>query len=363
MNIGIGASGTTAGHGYLWSSSGDVMIGPDGNPTMIIEHEDGTNGRVSIGAHKSWWNGSVHKPAAPLHVGGEIAAFNSEHSFQGQIHIGGGNDEFEDQYLVFPNPGLYEGFSEFEGQTMHWWASDMFMGRRINEFQLGFKSTHKNDYAAKHIIKASVSDRGGNSFLDQVLIAPEEGLVGIGTGTETPTHLLTVNGDIRIMEGGLIFPDNSVLTSANSLGKKDDEGNSIIDTKLFLGTSFNNANFLIDKAVKDNYELAVAGSIFVDGEVKSESLICEVLNISNVPDYVFEEGYHLTDLSEVKEYVSRYKHLKGIPSAQEMVDEGVNLKELNLKLLEKVEELTLHTIRQQEEIEKQEARINVLESK
>jgi len=355
MNIGIGASGTTAGHGYLWSSSGDVMIGPDGNPTMIIEHEDGTNGRVSIGAHKSWWNGSVHKPAAPLHVGGEIAAFNSEHSFQGQIHIGGGNDEFEDQYLVFPNPGLYEGFSEFEGQTMHWWASDMFMGRRINEFQLGFKSTHKNDYAAKHIIKASVSDRGGNSFLDQVLIAPEEGLVGIGT--DAPTHLLTVNGDIKIVQGGLVFADGTTMNTAVSGNTVtlDDEGNTTIKGRLALGGAVLKTGSI--------YDFAVDGNAIINGKVKASEILCEVIDASEVGDYVFEEDYDLTELSEVKKYVSIHKHLKGIPSAQEMVEQGMNIKEVSLKLLEKVEELTLHTIRQQEEIEKQEARINVLESK
>jgi len=71
----------------------------------------------------------------------------------------------------------------------------------------------------------------------------------------------------------------------------------------------------------------------------------------NVPDYVFEADYALTPLPELKEYIAREKHLPNVPSAAEIKANGLKLGQFQLALLEKVEELTLHTIAQNEEIE------------
>jgi hypothetical protein len=65
----------------------------------------------------------------------------------------------------------------------------------------------------------------------------------------------------------------------------------------------------------------------------------------NVPDYVFEPNYKLKTLYEVEEYISKNKHLEGIPSAKEVQQKGyVDIGDLELKLLEKTEELTLYAI-------------------
>jgi hypothetical protein len=70
-----------------------------------------------------------------------------------------------------------------------------------------------------------------------------------------------------------------------------------------------------------------------------------------VPDYVFSDKYILKPLNEVERYIDANKHLPGIPSAKLLQKQGINLSEMNMKLLEKVEELTLHVIRQQKEID------------
>lgn len=69
------------------------------------------------------------------------------------------------------------------------------------------------------------------------------------------------------------------------------------------------------------------------------------------PDYVFEKDYNLQSLSEIEAYINENKHLPEVPSAKEMEANGLNLKEMNLLLLKKVEELTLHLIEQQKQIE------------
>ncbi|MEX2594030.1 MAG: hypothetical protein WD426_14750 [Anditalea sp.] len=70
--------------------------------------------------------------------------------------------------------------------------------------------------------------------------------------------------------------------------------------------------------------------------------------IANWPDYVFGKGYELMPLEEVKAYIDQKGHLPGLKSAREYGEDGVNMLELNQKLLEKVEEMTLHMVRQQE---------------
>ncbi len=70
------------------------------------------------------------------------------------------------------------------------------------------------------------------------------------------------------------------------------------------------------------------------------------------PDYVFEKEYRLMPLNEIKAYVEANKHLPEIPSAKEMDENGIQLGEMNLKLLQKIEELTLHLIDFKEDLDK-----------
>lgn len=69
------------------------------------------------------------------------------------------------------------------------------------------------------------------------------------------------------------------------------------------------------------------------------------------PDYVFKEGYDLKSLEEVQEHIKKKGHLPNIPSAQEMEENGVELGIMNMKLLEKIEELTLYMIDIQGQVE------------
>ncbi|NII83298.1 hypothetical protein [Pedobacter sp. SG908] len=70
-------------------------------------------------------------------------------------------------------------------------------------------------------------------------------------------------------------------------------------------------------------------------------------------DFVFEPTYKLTDLTELEQFVKTNKHLPEIPTAKQMIENGVNLGELNIKLLQKVEELTLHLIEKEKQLAEQ----------
>ena len=89
----------------------------------------------------------------------------------------------------------------------------------------------------------------------------------------------------------------------------------------------------------------------VNGEILAKSVR---VNTSSTywPDYVFGDGYNLMSLRELERYVTENKHLPGVPSAQEVEEQGdVDLGAMNALLLEKVEELTRYVIDLQNQID------------
>ncbi|MEM7086151.1 MAG: hypothetical protein AAF489_08220 [Bacteroidota bacterium] len=108
----------------------------------------------------------------------------------------------------------------------------------------------------------------------------------------------------------------------------------------------------------------------VKGKIHTQEVRVD-LNGAVAPDYVFEHyflgsseikpHYRLLSLSEIEAYLEKHHHLPGIPSAQEIEKEGLSLKEMNLALLEKVEELTLYVIQQQKEIDALKEKVSKIE--
>ncbi|WP_437398692.1 hypothetical protein [Flagellimonas lutimaris] len=90
----------------------------------------------------------------------------------------------------------------------------------------------------------------------------------------------------------------------------------------------------------------------VKGDIHAEEVKVD-LSVPG-PDYVFKEDYDLKSLAEVKKYIEEHGHLPNIPSAQEMEENGIHLGEMNMKLLEKIEELTLYTLQQEQRLKEME---------
>ncbi|PVW16298.1 tail fiber protein [Marixanthomonas spongiae] len=105
----------------------------------------------------------------------------------------------------------------------------------------------------------------------------------------------------------------------------------------------------------------------VKGKIHTQEVLVD-LQGAVAPDYVFEQyftstsemmpNYKLITLPELEAYIKKHHHLPEIPSAETMQTEGMSLKEMNLLLLKKVEELTLYTLQQQKEIEKLKEKVN-----
>lgn len=97
------------------------------------------------------------------------------------------------------------------------------------------------------------------------------------------------------------------------------------------------------------------------GDVVKARYQLRISRPSEWSDQVFSSSYPLRSLSSVASYIDQHGHLPGVPSAEHVVKDGVDLVKMQATLLEKIEELTLYSIEQDKKIEDQQARIDLLE--
>jgi len=88
----------------------------------------------------------------------------------------------------------------------------------------------------------------------------------------------------------------------------------------------------------------------VNGTMGAKDVYFEV-DETLCPDYVFEPEHRLIPLSDMEWYINKNKHLPDIPNANEVKENGIDVAKMNKLLLQKVEELTLYIIKQQEQID------------
>ena len=116
--------------------------------------------------------------------------------------------------------------------------------------------------------------------------------------------------------------------------------------------------FIIADAVADGpeFSLTAGGDLTIPGNFISGNTTL------NVPDYVFEDGYALRPLSEVAAFIGTNRHLPEVPSAAEIAAQGLDMTDMQMRLLKKVEELTLYTLEQEEIIDTQKRRLQAQEA-
>ena len=126
------------------------------------------------------------------------------------------------------------------------------------------------------------------------------------------------------------------------------EGNQVAKIKLNTMENcwFNVPGYIGIGTASPTHKLDVRGTIRAN-----EILVNQV----NGADFVFDDSYQLRPLSELKEFVEKNQHLPEIPSAAEMQENGVNMNDFQMQLLQKVEELTLYIIQQEQRIKELES--------
>lgn len=243
-------------------------------------------------------------------------------------------------------------------------------------------------------------------YIHPELVAPYNGLFGsaksswdiqddnlfynngkVGIGTTNPTAYLTtylsesgkalsllgVNKDIELHMGhgtGISFGFFWRYVGSRSGNLNDLElwsQNMASDDRLVYQVH-QNGNIKFMQNVGVGCEAGINGYSFaVKGTIGCGELIVD--EVSDWPDYVFDDDYKLISLDELKNFIQSNNHLPDMPTADDVKKEGISIGEMNKKLLQKVEELTLYTLEQQEVIEElkmkmelQNKRIKTLES-
>ncbi|MBV6645541.1 MAG: hypothetical protein KI790_08840 [Cyclobacteriaceae bacterium] len=282
------------------------------------------------------------------------------------LHINKGNVKFEfdsqfgnDPIVQFENEGINadvrQSFYRWSGNTNLYWGT-----RFEREATTGFK-----------IQMANTAVLGAHNFVDAINIL-NNGNVGIGT--DNPGRKLTVNGDIKADHLLITDNDNTIYKQGFGFGINSDRGylfRQHFTTELGDYIEINNQDAAGD-GPRIDYIFRMSGAngfqfipreveamritnqgrvgigvtnpdekLVVDGKIRSEEIKVEVVN---GPDYVFEPDYQLRTLQETQQYIAENKHLPEIPSAKEMENNGVDLGDMNMRLLKKIEELTLYLI-------------------
>jgi hypothetical protein len=176
----------------------------------------------------------------------------------------------------------------------------------------------------------------GNSNVNSIIIWLKGGGTTYNFITENPiTPLVFDNVSNSLPYQELNGPAHTYKTAPDPY--VNSSGLNSTGTASFAGGSSNYFAGSIGIGTTDTYgnKLAVNGTIRAK-EVKVEA--------GPWPDYVFTPAYRLSPLTEVKSYIDKNGHLPEMPAAAEVAKEGIALGEMNKKLLQKVEELTLYLI-------------------
>lgn len=202
-----------------------------------------------------------------------------------------------------------------------------------------------------HVHDGRIQITGNNSYGGPMMV--------FGGDTNAP------NGQwgIEYMSGGvsgLNFwkPDGSTNgTNGGGVGNHflflADNGKVSIGMEPSMNPNFVNADGKV--TYSGNYNLYVGTGIL------TEKLTIALRSSADWADYVFKDDYNLLPLNEVEKYIDEKGHLPNVPSADDVLQSGINVAKMDAKLLEKIEELTLYMIEQNKRLEKQEKQIAKLE--
>ena len=151
------------------------------------------------------------------------------------------------------------------------------------------------------------------------------------TTKEIVTPVILLSNELRIA--------NTFVPSDPAIGTLDNSGFGInIHKTSGIGFAFDGTHKMLFRP---------NGNVAIFGKLESKEV---KVTLTPTADFVFENDYNLPTLEFIENHIKKKRHLPEIASAKEMKENGLNIGNFQIQLLQKIEELTLYTIQQQKEI-------------
>lgn len=279
--------------------------------------------KIQLGDASTYIGVGTAAAAAPLHVSSTT---------QEAFRLNGGTSQFNStgMYMSFYENNVYRGYiGSYSGAS-----TDM-------DFGTGGGNTNGSLHLVITATPKLTINSAGNVGIGTTTPGSKLSVIHSGTATATMEMSNTSKGP-NISWAHFGASGDWYLRSASDAGKVILQDQATTAT-VAIGTTY----------VPSGYKLAVSGKV-----------ICSELKVqlpASWPDYVFDDKYSLMSLDDLRAFVDANHHLPGVPSASDVsVAEGVEVGEMQRLLMEKVEELTLYILRQDEKIRQLESTVEQL---
>lgn len=322
---------------------GDVNIGNHDSLVYIT-----TGGQVGIGKYPEWpylleVNGLAHFYDFLSNDGMVEGEFRVNNTGNSGVMLS------NDEVLAWNRGGTYTKINSHRIETENIRVNDsiyvnhggnvglQFYNDNILSWNRGGGTTKINSYRIKtedvYAQDSIVVNSGGNVGLHIV----GDDLVAWNRGGST-----TKLNSYRIITEDLFIKDSIYVNSGGNAGLQ------ITNDKILSWNRGGNTTVVSSNGIETS-------SLVVDGIIETEGVQVKQIGA----DYVFADDYDLKSIAEVESFIKENKHLPGIEPAS-VTEQGVEIGEFSEKLLEKVEELTLYIIEQNQRIESLETELKEL---
>ncbi|MEO7762736.1 MAG: hypothetical protein ABIR78_00085, partial [Ferruginibacter sp.] len=239
---------------------------------------------------------------------------------------------------------------------------------------MGTISSINNDLFINARRRASGEPQTPDNIIMQLTTGSGIGLVragNVGIGTDTPLEKLHIIGDQVIEHTGI----NPLLMFREMSADIGFVGASNNDMRISTASTNLTGKFIVRTGNTNRFWVDNTGNVSIGNTFKTTNgfllnvqgkMICEEVKVqlaANWPDYVFDKGYNLPGFDELRNYISRNNHLPGMPAAAEVETTGLQVGDMQRRMMEKIEELTLYVLQLEQQNKKQDQEIKVLQKK